>query len=82
MLEKEFEYYQQNQKKFVEKYNGRFIVIHGESVIGDYGSELEAYNESKKKYEVGTFLIQRVSPGTDNYSQSYHSRVTFPPHAA
>jgi hypothetical protein len=77
MLDKEFEYYRQHQKELVDKHNGKVVVIQGEEVIGVYDSELEAYNATRKKYEVGTFLVQKVSPGSEDYSHNYHSRVAF-----
>lgn len=77
MLEKEFEYYLKNQDKLVRLYDGKFIVIKGENVIGDYASEIEAYTETKKTHEVGTFLIQKCTPGVNDYTETFHSRVVF-----
>jgi hypothetical protein len=76
MLEKEFEFYKAHQKELTEKHRGKFIVIMGQAVIGVYDSELEAYTETKKAYEVGTFLIQQCLP-EDNLTQTFHSRVIF-----
>ena len=77
MLEKEFKFYLDNQEKLVREYNGKHIVIKDETVIGAYNSNSEAYFETIKKHELGTFLIQLCSPGEEGYSQTYHSRVTF-----
>jgi hypothetical protein len=74
-LEKEFEYYLKNQDDLVEKYNGKFIVIKDRHVIGAFDSEWEAVEETKKEYELGTFLVQKCEPGRDSYTQTYHSRV-------
>ena len=78
MLDKEFKYYQEHQTELVTKYNGKFLVIKDETVQGAYDSQLEAYTEAKKRFEVGTFLIQHCSPGKSSYTQSFHSRVAFP----
>jgi len=75
-LKKEFEYYLKNQEEFVKKYNGRFLVIIDSQVIGDYESELEAINETLKTHEAGTFLVQKCEPGSESYSQTFHSRVS------
>ena len=75
MLEKEFQYYLDNQKELVKRYNGKFIVIKNDSVIGAYNSHSEAYNETLKKEELGTFLIQHCLPGNEAYSRTFHSRV-------
>ena len=76
-LEKEFEYYLDHQDELVKKYNGKFVVIKGCSVIGAYDSELQALEETTKIHEMGTFLVQKCEPGSDSYTQSFHSRVSF-----
>jgi len=77
MLEKEFKYYLKHQKELLKKYNGRVIVIIGEKVIGDYDTEAEAYTETIKSHALGTFLIQICTPGSDTYTQTFHSRAVF-----
>jgi hypothetical protein len=76
-LEIEFKYYLEHQDELVKKYNGRIIVIKGQSVIGDYDSEITAIEETSKNHELGTFLVQKCEPGTKSYSQTYHSRAIF-----
>ncbi len=76
-LKKEFEYYLAHQDELVEKYNGRFVVIKDEAIIGVYDSELEAIDTMAKEHEVGTFLVQKCEPGSDSYTQTFHSRVAF-----
>ena len=73
----EFEFYLAHQNELVAEYDGRVIVLKNHQVIGAYDSEGEAYIETKKAHEPGTFLIQRVSPGAEAYTSSYHSRVVF-----
>jgi hypothetical protein len=75
MLEKEFQYYLDHQDELIKKYNKRFIVIKDEKVIGDYDTKLDAYNRTIKNHALGTFLIQQCSPGTESYTQTFHSRV-------
>ena len=75
-LIKEFEYYTEHQKELVEKYEGKFVVIKNQKIIGAYDSEIEAYEEAQKKHELGTFLIQRVESGVENYTQTFYSRVS------
>lgn len=77
MLEKEFKYYLQHQADLLKSYNGKFLVIKDEAIIGVYDSKLDAYNANKDKFELGTFLVQRCSPGNADYAQTFHSRVTF-----
>jgi predicted aspartyl protease len=76
-LKKEFQYYLENQAELVKQYNGKFIVIKDNKVIGTYDSELEAVTETSKQHELGTFLVQKCEPGTSSYTQTYHSRAMF-----
>ena len=76
-LKKQFGYYIDNQDELVKKYNGKFIVIKDCAVIGAYDDELEAITETSKKYELGTFLVQKCIPGSEGYTQTFHSRVSF-----
>lgn len=77
MLKDEFKYYLENQSFFVEKYNGKVIVLKDKKLLGVYENEETALHETKKSHEIGTFLIQRCSEGTDAYTQTFHSRVAF-----
>ena len=75
MLDNEFYFYRTNQNDLVIKYNGRFVVITGNKVIGDYGSYLEAYVKTKKQYEPGTFLIQECTEGNSAYTITRRNRI-------
>jgi len=77
-LKAEFEFYLAHQDEMVEKYDGKYIVIKDGRVLGSYNDELTAVRETQKSYELGTFLVQKVSPGTEDYTQTFHSRVVFP----
>lgn len=74
-LQKEFEYYLENQDEIVDQYDGKYIVIKDCSVIGSYDDEITAINETKKSHEIGTFLVQKVEQGEGAYTQTFHSRV-------
>ena len=76
-LEKEFDFYKAHQDALVQKYDGKFLAIVGDKVVGVYDSELAAYTATKKNYAAGTFLIQHCTPGKESYTQTYHSRVAF-----
>lgn len=74
-LQKEFEYYLQNQDELLEKYEGRYIVVKDDVVLGAFDTEMDALREISKKYELGTFLVQKCDWGDASYTQTYHSRV-------
>jgi hypothetical protein len=75
-LKQEFEYYKNNQKDLAEKYGGRFIVIKDREIKGVYDTEIEAYQEAQKSYQLGSFLIQKVEAGEGSYTQTFYSRVS------
>jgi hypothetical protein len=76
-LKKEFDFYISHQSELVEKYNGKFIVIKGETVLGSYDDMQSAVNDTKKSHALGTFLVQHVQAGSGSYTQNFHSRVAF-----
>jgi hypothetical protein len=61
----------------VEKYDGKYIVIKSGVIVAVYDDELAAVTETQKSHELGTFLVQKVSEGDAEYSQTFHSRVVF-----
>ena len=78
VLEKEFDSYLANQDAMVEKYDGKVIAIKNGEVLGAYDSYLAAVTETEKHHEPGTFLLQRVSVGSEAYTVTVHSRVGAP----
>jgi hypothetical protein len=77
MLEEEFKYYLEHQEELVKSYSGKVIVIKNDNVLGAYDSEVEALTKTKKDHQLGTFLIQKCTPGNADYTETYHSRVRF-----
>ncbi len=76
-LEQEFQYFLDHQDELVAKYRDKFVVIKGQDVVGAWGSEVEAITEASKLHELGSFLVQECTPGTDSYTRTFHSRVAF-----
>jgi len=76
MMKQEFDYFLKHQKEIVAKYNGKFVVIKNQKVLGAYASELEAVKETSKTEKMGTFLVQKCEPGDSAYTQTFHSRVS------
>lgn len=79
MLEKEFQYYLENQKELTKQHFSRFIIIKDQKILGDFSNEIEAVLAAKNELglELGTFLVQQCLPGIENYTQFFHSRVLF-----
>jgi len=77
MLEKELEFFIANQERLVKEHRGKTLVIKDQQVVGVYDTPLEAYTESMKKYEPGTFMIQPCNEGTDAYTVTITSHELF-----
>jgi hypothetical protein len=60
MLEREFEYYQNNMTEIREKYLGKRVVIVGDQIIAAYDDFEEALFETSKTHPLGTFMIHNV----------------------
>ena len=77
ILEQSFKYYLSHQAELVQAYNGKVIAIAGTEVVGAYDDARTAVQEAQKRHPLGTFIVQRVSPGEEAYTQTFHSRVVF-----
>ena len=75
MLEKEYEYYQQNKAEFLKKYLNKVIVIIGDKVIATYNNIADAVSNTSKDYELGTFLVKEVKENEDPII--FRSRVRY-----
>ena len=77
MLDKEFQFFLEHQQELALKYNGKYIVFVGDNVVGVYGTNEDAYEESLKSYKLGEFLIQECSEDAASYTTVFHSRVIY-----
>jgi len=76
-LEKDFQFYKENQDKLLKKYAGKFIVIVNQEVVDCYDNEETAYFESEKKFGLGNFFIIKCEPGNKSYTYRFHTRAIF-----
>ncbi len=74
MLDKEFQYYLDNQNELVKKYEGKYLIIKNNAVVDVFDTKDEAYFEGEKKYELGTFLIQYCTRGNVFFTQTFYSQ--------
>ena len=76
-LEELFDFYLANQTELVKQYDGKYIVLVNNQVVGDFDTMDQAYNFADSHFELGTFLIRLCTPGDEAYTQTFHSRVVF-----
>ena len=60
-LDSEFQFYKQNKHDLLAKYEGKYVVIVGESVVGSYDSYQEAVTITAKTHKPETFFVQLVT---------------------
>lgn len=72
-----FQYYLDHQDELVKEYNGKYLVIKDNAVVGVFDSEKDAYFDSESKYGLGNFIIQLCTPGDGAYTQHFMSRISF-----
>lgn len=78
MIETLFKYYLEHQEDLVSKYDGKYLVITNDGVVGAYDSLNEGYEVALKTYGKGNFMLQLCSEGEKDYSQRFFtSRVVF-----
>lgn len=76
-LKREFDYYLAHREELLKQYLGKVIVIKDQKVLAAYPDQATAVTETAKTHPLGTFLVQKVEPGENSYSQTFHSRVAF-----
>lgn len=74
-LATQFDYFIDHQEEIGRKYEGKYVVIHDNEVVGAYTTALEATTEARKKFKLGEFLVQLARVGTDSITQSYYTRA-------
>ena len=78
MIETLFKYYLEHQEELVKKYDGKYLIITSEGVVGAYDTLNEGYEVAIKTYGKGNFMLQLCSEGEQDYSQRFFtSRVVF-----
>lgn len=75
LLKLNFEYYKDNHKEIIKEYLNKYIIIQNQKIIASYDTFEEAIADSSKKYELGTFIIQKCSQDLNEQTQVFHSRV-------
>ena len=70
-------WYENHRDEIVKRHNGRYVVVAGRAVVGDYATEGEALGETLKTRGAGTFLVKHCIPKSEEAPIFFHSRVSF-----
>ncbi|OFW10224.1 MAG: hypothetical protein A3G20_09970, partial [Acidobacteria bacterium RIFCSPLOWO2_12_FULL_59_11] len=66
-LEKELAHFEKIKAELLQKYDGKFALIHEEQFIGAFDSPENAYQEGIKRFKKGPFLVKRISEHEEVY---------------
>lgn len=61
LLDKEVRFFEANLEDYQRRYPGRYVLIHGRKLHGDYGTFEEAVNEGTRRFQAGPFLVRQTS---------------------
>jgi len=73
-LQEDYKYFVKNKEQFLNEFPDKFIVIKNKQVIGVYDDQVEAFTETSKEHEQGSFIVQQCNPDFDDV-QIFSSRV-------
>ena len=74
-LDTQLAYFKKHQIELAKQHHGKFVLIHDESIVDFYQSELVAYTAAKRDYDAGTFLIRQCLMPEEETTRAFHSRV-------
>lgn len=73
MLEKEYGFFKRNLPKLLKSYEGAFLLIKGEKVVGIFDTHEAALSAGLSKYQLGKFLVQQCVDKKDSTAQFFNS---------
>ena len=60
LLKAEIAYYDEHARELLLEFPNRFVLIHGDELIGTFESRSEAVGEGVSRYGRGPFLVRRT----------------------
>ena len=60
LLKAEIAYYDKHARELLLEFPNRFVLIHGDELIGTFESRSEAVGEGVSRYGRGPFLVRRT----------------------
>ena len=63
------------QEEFASSHYGKYVVIHGDRVVGFFDDQFEAYNTAKAEFPEGSFLLRQCLRQDEERTVVMRSRV-------
>ncbi|MBD5100949.1 MAG: hypothetical protein HDT29_06865 [Clostridiales bacterium] len=77
MVDKNYEYFNNNFEKLYSDYADKFIVIKDCEVLGAYDTFDDAYKTTIRSEQIGTFIIQHCSKSANTINYFHDNNVVF-----
>lgn len=58
LLATELAFFEKNREKFAQQYAGRFLLVHGDSLVGHFDTLEAAIDEGVRRFGAGPFLAR------------------------
>jgi hypothetical protein len=68
MFAQELNFFIRNQEDLVRKYQGKALVIQGDTLRAVFDTPLEAYLHLERDHQLGKAMIQLCQPGPEAYT--------------
>ncbi|MCL1985436.1 MAG: hypothetical protein FWG59_03210 [Betaproteobacteria bacterium] len=69
--------YKARQAEIVREYDGQIIAVKDGEVLGAYPSKTEALDAMCERFTPGEFMIIKCTPGDEEYTLRFRSRMMF-----
>jgi hypothetical protein len=79
MQDQDFEYFIQHMEFFYKEYGHKFLAIKNQNVLGAYDSFNMALDETLKREQAGTFIIQECFKNKEESINHFQGNVMFVP---
>ena len=66
-LERELEYFNARKAELLKAYQGKFVLIKGDQLVGAFDTAATAYEEGVSKFGIESFLVRRVLEQDEAY---------------
>lgn len=72
-LAEEYDYYLRIREELAKEYEGKFVAIKGQEVLGTYDDYMQAANSVYVAHERGTVLMQEINMDPDAHVVILHT---------
>ena len=76
MINKDFEYFNNHREELLKDHKNEYVVIKDASIVGFFKEQAEAF-KAMRDSELGTFIVQKCIPESEEIKEFHTRRVAF-----